>query len=75
MDFIPQREFFHPEVQSKMKRKRTSENVFLSLIKFSGLPIILRLLPESSRPTPLLRSDLRPHLLLEKEKHGAEVFS
>ena len=27
MDFILQREFFHPEVQQKMKRKKTSENV------------------------------------------------
>ena len=32
MDFIPQREFFHPEVQSKTKGKRTSENVSLLLV-------------------------------------------
>jgi hypothetical protein len=34
MDFIPQREFLHPEVQSKMKRKKTSENVTI-IIKFN----------------------------------------
>lgn len=27
MDFILQREFFHPEVQTKVKNKKTTENV------------------------------------------------
>ena len=27
MEFVPQREFFHPHVNTKMKRKSTAENV------------------------------------------------
>ena len=44
MDFIPQREFYHPEVQSKMKRKRTSENVNPTMhnVFYIGVHIELR---------------------------------
>lgn len=71
MEFIPQREFFHPHVNTKMKRKSTADNVKPQLLTSIGLHLLLRL--RAGRVVPVRGPLEREALLLEKEKHGAEV--
>jgi hypothetical protein len=76
MDFILQREFFHPHVNTKMKRKNAADNVIYTdktkCTSYLGFHIKLCVCPSGTIP---LRGPLqRAFILLEEKEHGIEVL-
>jgi len=75
MDFIPQREFFHPHVNTKMKRKSTADNVSKSylLMKFNIVDIYIKLCICTGGAVPVRGPIERSLVLLEEEEHGVKI--